>query len=261
MCHEPDYCDGSLHAVAASPRRGDGGPCRGHHLIGGEEHDYSGSCGRLEAELDSAVTYSIMSATQERDLATDWAKTDNGKALALAQKVSKPWFRCQALAAVVRYGPDSDILAIAGEAIAAAALCDDAYKRVAVTAWPIRALSERGQLEEANRMLMRSLGNAREIEQPVNRVDALELLWHAAWIPPVAGRVRALDELIEACKAAPHSWRAGRCMRNVARAIGLEDPARAARIVASMPDGAYKRQAAKWPPIAERSGQVRPFFW
>ena len=200
-----------------------------------------------------------MSASRERDLATTVAKTDHAKALILARNVSDPWFRCQALAAVARYSPTSDIESISNEAVSAAALCEDAYKRVAVTAWPIRALSECGRLNQADGILMRSLKEALEIQQPVSRMDALELLWHAAWAPPLVGRAEALNELLRACAAAS-SWKVGRCMRDIALVIGGDDPARAAQIIASMPEGSYKRQAARGP-VLQTSRGVRPFFW
>lgn len=200
-----------------------------------------------------------MSATRERDLATTVAKTDPAKALILARKVSDPWFRCQALAAVARYSPRSDVEAISSEAVSAAALCEGVYKRVAVRAWPIRALSECGNIKQADGLLMRSLKDVYEIQQPVSRMDALELLWHAAWAPPLAGRAEALNELLRACAAAS-SWKVGRCMRDIVLVISGEDPARAAQIIASMPEGSYKRQAARGP-VVQTSRGVRPFFW
>jgi hypothetical protein len=46
--------------------------------------------------------------------------------------------------------------------------------------------------------------------------------------PPLASRAEALNELLKAYAAA-NSWKAGRCMRDIAFVIGGEDPARAAQ--------------------------------
>jgi len=200
-----------------------------------------------------------MSATRERDLAIAIAKSDHAKALAVARKVSEAWFRCQALAAVARYSAHADVIPICDEAVGAAALCEDAYKRVAVTAWPIRALSECGELKHADVILMRSLKEAEDIQQPVSKLDALQLLWHAAWAPPLTGRTKALNHLLHACAAA-NSWKAGRCMRDLVLTLRFEDPVRAAQILASMPDSTYKRQAGRTPMQLISRG-VRPFFW
>lgn len=200
-----------------------------------------------------------MSATRERDLATAFAKSDHAKALALARKVSDAWFRCQALAAVARYSARADVISICDEGVRAAALCEDAYKRAAVTAWPIRALSECGELKHADGILMRSLKKTEEIQQPVSKLDALQVLWHAASAPPLVGRTKALNYLLDACAAA-NSWKAGRCMRDLVLILRCEDPVRAAQIFASMPESSYKRQAAR-AATQMRSRDVRPFFW
>lgn len=109
---------------------------------------------------------------------------------------------------------DRNVLAVTDEALSTAAFCDHPYKRVAVSAWPVRALSERGKLHEASRTLMRSLAEAGHIQHPVSKMDAQELLWHAAWLPPIDGGEQALSELVKACETA-ESWKSGRCLRNI----------------------------------------------
>lgn len=151
------------------------------------------------------------------------------------------------------------MLAVTDEALSTAAFCDHPYKRVAVSAWPVRALSERGKLDEASRTLMRSLAEAGHIQHPISKMDALELLWHAAWLPPIDGGEQALSELVKACEAA-ESWKSGRCLRNIVGVIGRDNPAYATRIIASMAGSGYKRQAVRWF-ASECSFGVRSFYW
>ncbi len=201
----------------------------------------------------------ILLAVQECDVAMDMAAVDFYKALPLARVVSDPWYRCQALAGVARFAPDDRVVDVADEAYAAAKGGRNAYKISAAAAWPIRALVERGKISEAQRMLAQSLEEAGRIEQPVSKVDALELLLHATWFGSGDTRLAALEALIAACQSA-NSWKAGRCLRDTALLLASEDKAYAQRIVQSMPQGIYKRQAQRQFDAGE-IGRVRTFFW
>ena len=48
-----------------------------------------------------------MSVADERKRAMEAAKTDFAKALRLAENISDAWYRCQSLAAVARFAPES----------------------------------------------------------------------------------------------------------------------------------------------------------
>jgi hypothetical protein len=167
---------------------------------------------------------------------------DFHKALLQAEKVSDAWFRCQSLAAVARFAPEGDVVRIANKALDAAMLGKNSYKRVAVAAWPIRALAERGKVQHAQRIIAQLLEEARLIEHPVSKMGALVLLWQAVWPLPAAIKQPVLDTLLVACQAA-NSWKAGRIMRDVSLIVASEDKAQAQQIIHAMRESVYKRQA------------------
>lgn len=82
-----------------------------------------------------------MSAADERGRAMAMAPIDFEKALLLAERITEAWYRCQALAAVSRFAPDPHVERVASKALAAASSCTDGYKRIAASAWPVRALA------------------------------------------------------------------------------------------------------------------------
>src|SRR5678816_3105576 len=94
-----------------------------------------------------------MSATKQRDHAIRIAPSDPEKALSQAEDIDDPWFSTQALAAVLRYGPEHRIGVVCRRASVRASECSDAYRRGAVLAWLIRALAERGHTPQAATVL------------------------------------------------------------------------------------------------------------
>jgi hypothetical protein len=185
-----------------------------------------------------------MSSTTERDKVSRIAKNDFSKALKLARKISEPWFKCQALADVARYAPEADVVAIAKEAINAAQAAEDNYQKVAATAWPIRALIERGHEEEAAHRLIEFLELSIRIENPVSHIDALFLLWEA--FLPATGKSKelVLRTLDDSCIQTQH-WKAWYLLRDTALIIASENRTEALRIGNLIPEGKYKRQALK----------------
>src|SRR5215212_6204670 len=122
-----------------------------------------------------------MSATSQRDRAIQAAKTDYRSALKRARAVSDPVYRSQALAWVARFAPDGDVVVVAQEAVKAAYEGKDAYQHVAASAWAVRALAERGETRQAERLGGELLPLSDGISHPVSRLNALFLLWQAAW--------------------------------------------------------------------------------
>jgi hypothetical protein len=198
-------------------------------------------------------------APQQLDEPTRATVHEFERSLAAARKVREPWFRCQELACVARYAPDGDVVRVAEEAVRAAMEGKDAYQRVAVCAWPLRALAERKRIAKANRLVGRILPIAEDIDHPVSRLDALLLLWQAAAGLPSGTRERLLQALISACSAA-NSWKAGRAMHDIALILAGEDPGRANRLVGSMRESAYKRRAQRRLDAGEK-WEARRFFW
>ena len=191
--------------------------------------------GNINGRKDSG-----MSATIERDIAISAAKTDFKKALLLARKVSEPWFQCQALAEAARFAPDEQVVPTAEEAITAGLTATDSYQRVAVTAWPLRALIERGQEQKSLQLLPNILALSAQIEIPVSRSDALLQLWEAFF--PVEGHEMVLGALVQSCTG---HWKADYIVRQVVMILASTDIAAARELASSMPEGKYKRQAEK----------------
>ncbi|RYG58517.1 hypothetical protein EON80_26955 [bacterium] len=168
------------------------------------------------------------------------AKTNVAKALGMANGISAPWFRCQALAGVARYASDEQVIKIAKAAIAAALKADDHYKQVAATAWPFRALIERNREAEAVKLLSPILELSAQISNPVSRSDALFSLWEAFY--PAAGHKSVLGALVRSCQG---HWKADQILRQVVLIIAAQDRDQAHRIAASMSESQSKRQALR----------------
>ncbi len=195
-----------------------------------------------------------MSATTERDMASRIAITDFEKALPLARNVSEPWFRCQALAQVARFAPERYVVRTAEEAIEAALMATDVYKKVAATAWPLRALIVRDYEKNAIELLSPILGLSAQIENPVSRSDALLLLWEAFF--PLHSHNPVFGALVNSCNG---HWKADYILRQVVLILASDNLGEAQRLAASMRAGKYKRQAQKRLDAGEKQ-QTRSFF-
>lgn len=200
-----------------------------------------------------------MSATTERDHVVQIASGNFPKALILARKVSAPWFQCQALAEVARFAPDNEVVLIAREALKTALAEQDVYRRVAACAWPLGALAERGKTQEATRLISELLSRAEEIRHPVNRLDALLLLWRGAIPLPFVVRQPLLTALLAAGTSA-NSWKAGRALRDVALSLAQSNAGKAQQVIDAMPDGYYKRQTQRRL-VTGRFQEIGTFFW
>lgn len=161
-----------------------------------------------------------MSATNQRDHASNLARSNPKKALDLARKVIDPWFRAQALSWVTRF-TDDDPVAIATEAAKAAGECDDDYKRSAVRAWEIAALAERGCTSEARKRLAEAVKRARGATPASSRSEALLLLMQAALKLSREAAVQVHETLTASCSPEEH-WRCKRVLRDGERMISGE---------------------------------------
>ena len=200
-----------------------------------------------------------MSATTQRDKAIHFSPSQWEAALAAARHLADPYFRCQGLAWAARFAPEEKGATIAAEALEAAFAANDSYRTVAASAWAIRALVETRREAAAERWLPRLLSAAQRIENPVSRADAQFLLYQAVYPGKTNGKESLLNALISACFAAD-SWKGGYILRDVALIRAQDSPEQAARIIASMPEGIYKRQAARRL-SAKQVTTVREFFW
>jgi hypothetical protein len=159
-----------------------------------------------------------MTPTELRDQAIAVAERDPPAALKLAREIHAPWFRAQALAYVARYEVEDRSLSTAMEALGAAAEADDMYKALAVTAWPIRAMLERGHHETARCELNRLLELTPRIEPESSRSEALFYLYQATF--PMGDDVRECiaRALVALANKEDAHWRT---KRNVIEALAM----------------------------------------
>lgn len=192
----------------------------------------------------------VPQATARRDEAIRLVRNhEPAQALQVAREADQPWYRCQALAFVGRYGDPADRAKIVEEAWSCAFDCADRYQTVAVAAWPLRAMVEL-QMEGIVARVNELLKLVPEIEPVASQSEALFWVWQAVF--PLGPSVRSLleDDLIRSCAASGKArryggWRARRNLREVIATITSEDPQHAREVLARMPDSDYKRQAAR----------------
>lgn len=199
------------------------------------------------------------SPTAQRQLSISLAASEPKRAIAVARAIEDPWFRCQALAYVARYWPGEDFEPILREASKAAASQDNWYKRVTVSAWPIRAYLERGSQSPAKRLLEQYAMEASNIENMGGRSEALLMLFQAAkpfdrklWEPVFRALVQASEPAL--------AWRQLRNIRNAAAMVAEDNPTLVQEAISRLSDertvAALKRDADHG-----KSAEPRPFFW
>jgi len=184
----------------------------------------------------------VASSTQLRDKAHRLAEVDPTAALKVAREVPEPWFRAQAVAAVARWIDDARVLPVANESFAAAEACDDDYKRAAVSAWPIRALLERGHVEPAQRALGHARSHALAATPAGSRAEALLSLLQGAWGLGAPARRQLVEDLLALRGQAGH-WRASRALVRGLEMLTTTDPEAAREIAARVDDGRCRRKA------------------
>ena len=187
---------------------------------------------------------SIQQAVRDRQIVSELAETDNHAALKVARRIDVPWYRCQALARVARYAPHSEFDDRIDEAFAAANAASEAYDRVAVSAWPLRAMIERGQTSRLPELLVKLRSMADVIDHPVSRMDAMGSLLDGVFPAGDPYRRDMFDAYVRACRAA-NSWKAGRGLAGFALRIAAHEPALARAVLESMRDSRYKRRAMR----------------
>ena len=200
-----------------------------------------------------------MSPTQARDQAAKAARTDWRGALSLARQVGASWFGCQALAWVARFAPAENAVVIAGEAMKAGAGDPDPFLRVAVAAWPLRAMVERGEGAWVRRFLPDVLGRAGDIEHPVRKLDALFLIWQAVF-PLGSGPRDAVQRLMLDAAEQADSWKAAYVLRDLVLMLRTDFDGDPGQLVELVPEGKYRRQAARRLQNGRTIGP-RMFFW
>ncbi len=176
-----------------------------------------------------------MSATRQRDHADQVAKTNTERALAECEKISDPWFCCQALASALRYAPEDQVKVIDKRAQMRAAECADDYCRSAVLAWLIRVLAERDYVSDAEAVLSSAIKLASHASPAGSRAEALFLLFQAAY--PLGSRMIAplVDQLLRLNIQSPH-WRCSRAFISSVAMLFAIVPDDCERILAALTD-------------------------
>jgi hypothetical protein len=185
-----------------------------------------------------------MSNTDDRDLACRTAPRDPERALDVARRIPDDWFRAQALACVARHAAENLVEPLAEESLHSARQAKEPYRTTAVSAWPIRALIERGRVGAAKRTLIEGLELVPRVQPVSSRAEALMLIWEAVFPAGRELRRLALEAISQHCEPDAH-WRAMRLYSCVVWTWASESVEEAGVVVAQMPEGAAKRKAAK----------------
>ena len=139
--------------------------------------------------------------TAKRGLVMKIASQEPARALGIARSITKPWYRCQALAHAALHVNDAvQRDAILRESFDAALEMTGEFNRiVCVSAWPLSVLCERRQWEDARREANRLVGIIAEEPSPVRRANALLELAKAVWDAPDDLLRLVLEPLVVAC--------------------------------------------------------------
>jgi hypothetical protein len=134
------------------------------------------------------------------------------------------------------------------------------YKAVAVAAWPLRAMLERGHHEVAKRELARLLESMPRIEPESSRSEALFYLYQAAFPMGDDVRERIARALVELANKEDAHWRT-RC--NVIDALAMLATASPALEVSLATELTDEKTCAKLARTLDDSSEITPrvFFW
>lgn len=200
-----------------------------------------------------------LTSNGQRELSIKLASRNPKRAVEVARAIEDPWFRCQALAYVARYWPGEDYEHFLREATKAAESQDNCYKRVTVSAWPIRAYLERDGRPPAEKLLKQFSGEATNIENMGGRSEALFMLFQAAkpfdrdlWQPVFWSLVQAMEPAL--------AWRQTRNIRNAIAMIAADHAPLVQEAIRRLSD--EKMVAAISRDVENgKCAEPRPFFW
>lgn len=169
------------------------------------------------------------------------AQTDIDAALRFARNIEGNWYRCQALASVAWHTrPKVEFMEIVGEALDDALRIPDFYQAVACSAWVVRAMAQRDDVDilpvvsELLQIIMRE-------SNPVCQADALLLLFEAIY-PKCELREVVLTPLLQACEEM-RSWKQPRILKDIALILAVDDLPSANKVVEMIQKESIKRQA------------------
>jgi hypothetical protein len=200
-----------------------------------------------------------MSGNLQRELASRLAPTDTVRALAAARAITDPWYACQALAWVARFAAESEFSRIIQDSLRVVRDEADAYRVVAASAWPIRAIVERNHLEMLPSIVPDLLRRAEDIEILASRSEALFLIFQAIF-PAGSKHWRPVLESLRRASTQLMSWRQRRNLLDAIMIVRGEDEKLALEITNSIDDQKLKGKIERtW--AASEPRLPRPFFW
>ena len=196
---------------------------------------------------------------QLRTKACDLAQANWVAAVALADQIPDPWYACQAYAWCGRFAPASESSAFIRESLRRANAGKDAYQRLAATAWPLRAMIERGLAQHAAAEFDNVAPLVTQVEPRPSRAEACFLVFEAVSVGPRELAASALRWLLTALQP-PRHWREHRAVRESVIAsvtVELIEPGDVSGLV---PD---ERLAANVTARLSRGDRRKPraFFW
>jgi hypothetical protein len=179
----------------------------------------------------------------KRELVGKLAASEPTRALEVARSIAEPWHRCQSLAHVAWNLEDrKQFEKVVTEALAAAYEQDVPNRIVSVAAWPVRAMVAKSDRRVGS--VVHDLLRKIETESnPVRQADALFFLFEAVYCESRL-RHRVLGALLSACEAM-NSWKRPCLLSNIALVLAIDDPDRAAQVVAMIGEGRKSRQTRR----------------
>jgi hypothetical protein len=146
-----------------------------------------------------------------RTIACDLAASDTERAVHYAHQIDDPWYACQAFSYCARYGPEADFDRFIQLAFDRAASAADEYQKLAVTAWPLRALIERYRSEYAKEHFRQLKNMASRVEPLASRAEACFHVWQAVGVNDALSH-EAFPWVLANCHPIRH-WRQERAVR------------------------------------------------
>ena len=187
------------------------------------------------------------------------APADWSRAAAVAREIADPWHAAQSFAWAARYAPEERVGEMIERSFGMAREGKDAYRQLAATAWPLRALVERGRTDAAAAFAEVSPLAAR-VWPPSSRAEACGLVFQALAVGPADLANRALAWHLKHAQPATH-WRQRRAVRDavlMAVTLGLVEADAAPRLIRDEPlaaevarrlaaGGRYEPRTFYWP--------------
>lgn len=196
---------------------------------------------------------------EKRDEAETLAPVYFAAAEAVANEIGSPWYRCQALGWVARFAPDDQVMRLARDALRTSLTTDDPYQQAGASAWPLRALVERGHENYVEEAIPAVLAITNRVESLASRSEALFLLLQAV-LPAKRGCWLPVFDALRAASQPMLHWRQGRNIRDACVMIASGDLTLAESACEEIADERVRQRTRKDLDGGAR-GKPRAFFW